>query len=121
MLGPSEEEFLRAYAATGGSLPDYPAVQAAAGAIIATHCARLAGSTSRDDLWAAAAALETSTLFGGFKIDPESGAQVRHRTVLVRWTGGELVPAGSLGSRGGAVNGRTLDADGERTAANKLG
>ena len=92
--GRREEEFLRAYTASGGSLPDYPAAQAAAGAIIAAHCARLAGSTSRDDLWAAAADLETSTLFGGFKIDPHTGAQVSHRTVLVRWTGDELEPVG---------------------------
>ena len=46
------------------------------GAVIATHCARLADSTSRDDLWTAAAELETSTFFGDFKVDPRSGAQV---------------------------------------------
>ena len=92
LLGPREEEFVRAYATSGGGLPDYPAAQAAAGAIIAANCARLAGSTNRDDLWAAAAGLETSTLFGGFKIDPQTGAQVSHRTVLVRWTEGSLAP-----------------------------
>jgi ABC-type branched-subunit amino acid transport system substrate-binding protein len=86
-LGPSENEFVSAYA--GQAAPDYPAVQAAAGAIIAIHCAQLAGGTSRDDLWAAAAGLETSTLFGGFRIDPRSGAQIAHQTVLVRWTGGK--------------------------------
>ena len=47
------------------------------------------GSTSRGDLWAAAADLETSTLFGDFKIDLRSGAQVKHRTVLVRWAAGK--------------------------------
>jgi DDE superfamily endonuclease len=41
------------------------------------------------------AGLETSTLFGGFKIDPHTGAQVSHRTVLVRWAGRELVPVGA--------------------------
>jgi ABC-type branched-subunit amino acid transport system substrate-binding protein len=92
LLGPGEEEFLRACTASGGSLPDYPAAQAAAGAIIAAECARKAGSTSRDDLWAAAAALETSTLFGGFRIDPQTGTQVKHRTVLVRWAEGKLAP-----------------------------
>jgi hypothetical protein len=92
-LGPSEDDFLRAYAERGGLLPDYPAAQAVAGAVIATHCARLAGGTGRDALWAAAAALETSTLFGGFKVDPESGVQIKHRTVLVRWTDGELLAA----------------------------
>jgi hypothetical protein len=31
-LGPGEDEFVRAYSATAGTLPDYPAAQAAAGA-----------------------------------------------------------------------------------------
>ena len=92
-LGPSEGDFVGAYVGPAGTPPDYPAVQAAAGAIIATRCARLAGSTSRDDLWAAAADLETSTLFGDFKIDPRNGAQVKHRTVLVRWADGEPAAA----------------------------
>jgi ABC-type branched-subunit amino acid transport system substrate-binding protein len=91
-VGPREDEFLSAYAATAGTVPDYPAVQAAAGAAIAAYCARLAGSTSRDTLWAAVSELETSTLFGGFRIDPHSGAQISHRTVLVRWTHGTLAP-----------------------------
>jgi len=30
--------------------------------------------------------LDTSTLFGGFKIDPPTGAQAQRQTVLVRWT-----------------------------------
>jgi Periplasmic binding protein len=107
-LGPFEHEFLGAYTRRLGTLPDYPAVQAVAGAVIATHCARQAGITSRDALWAAAVGLKTSTLFGGFRIDPGSGAQVEHQTVLVQWTDGKLETVG---------NGRTLDADGERTAA----
>ena len=100
VLGPAEDEFTGAYVSRAGTMPDYPAVQAVAGAVIATHCARLAGSTNRGDLWAAAGELETSTLYGGFKIDPKSGAQVLHQTVLVRWTGDKLepvsVPAGKL-------------------------
>ena len=94
-LGPSEGDFVGAYADPAGTPPDYPAVQAAAGAIIATRCARLAGSTSRDDLWATAADLETSTLFGDFKIDLRSGAQVKHRTVLVRWADGKPASVGT--------------------------
>ena len=86
LLGPAEDDFLRAYP---GTTPDYPAVQAAAGAMIAVHCARLAGGIAREGLWAAAAALDTSTLFGGFRIDPRSGTQVKHQTVLVRWAGGQ--------------------------------
>ena len=91
-LGPAEDEFLGVYAGRVGAVPDYPAVQAAAGAVIAAHCARLAGGINHDALWAVAADLETSTLFGGFRIDPASGAQVKHRTVLVRWSGGEPAP-----------------------------
>lgn len=90
-LRPLEDEFLGAYTRRSGTVPDYPAVQAAAGAVIAARCARLADGTDRDALWAAAAELETSTLFGEFKIDPRSGTQVSHQTVLVRWAAGEPV------------------------------
>jgi hypothetical protein len=84
-LGPDEADFLRAYAAEAGAVPDYPAVQAVAAAVLAAHCARLAGGTARDLLWAAAAGLDTSTLFGAFRIDPATGVQAAHETVLVRW------------------------------------
>jgi ABC-type branched-subunit amino acid transport system substrate-binding protein len=91
LLGPGEEEFIGAYAsAAGGEVPDYPAVQAAAGAVIASHCARLAASSQREELWAAAADLRTSTLFGGFRVDLASGAQAKHEMTLVRWANGEL-------------------------------
>jgi hypothetical protein len=82
---------MNAYVSTAdGDVPDYPAVQAVAGAVIASHCARLAGGSQREALWAAAADLDTSTLFGGFGLDPASGTQVRHEMTLVHWTGGEL-------------------------------
>jgi hypothetical protein len=85
-LGPAEADFLTAYSTLTGTVPDYPAVQAAAGAIVATHCARLAGGVTREDLWSAAAGLDTATLFGGFRIDPATGAQRKHEMVLVRWS-----------------------------------
>jgi hypothetical protein len=87
-LGPTEAEFLGAYTNAAGIFPDYPAVQAAAGAVLATHCAALAKGTSRAPLWSAATALETSTLFGRFKIAPVTGVQVSHQTVLIQWTAG---------------------------------
>lgn len=83
-LGPNETEFLRAYAATSGTTPDYPAIQAVAGAVIAHHCTTHTG-TNRAALWAAATELDTSTLFGGFGIDSTTGAQDCHATALVRW------------------------------------
>jgi hypothetical protein len=84
-LGPTEAAFLAAL----GSVPDYPAVQSAAAAVIAAHCARSAGSVAPDALRAAALALDTETLYGRFRIGPD-GRQAGHRTVLVRWRGGRL-------------------------------
>jgi hypothetical protein len=91
LLGPGEREFLDAYHAAAGEPPGYPAAQAIAAAVLAAHCARQVGRTDRELLWSAAAALETSTLFGTFKIDQASGKQISHRTVLVHWTAKELV------------------------------
>jgi len=84
-IGPAEEQFLTAYGPRTAA-PDYPAVQAAAAAAIAAHCARLAGSTRPRPLWQAASSLDTSTLFGAFKIDPATGAQTSHQTVLLQWS-----------------------------------
>ncbi len=89
-LGPTEDAFLEAYLELAEAHPDYPAVQAAAGAVLATHCVELAGSTKPDALWAVAAQLETTTLLGEFKIDASTGAQTKHTTVLVQWSGDEL-------------------------------
>jgi ABC-type branched-subunit amino acid transport system substrate-binding protein len=92
-LGPAETDFLAAYSRLSGGPPDYLAVQAAAAAVLATHCAQVAGSVEPDPLWSTAARLDTSTLFGVFGIDPTSGLQSKHETVLVRWTGEELAAA----------------------------
>jgi len=91
-LGPAEDVFLGACADDTDTLPDYPAAQAAASAVLAAHCAKLVGGTGREGLWAAASNLDTSTLFGGFRIDSVSGAQVKHQTALVRWAAGKLAP-----------------------------
>jgi hypothetical protein len=92
-LGPAEADFLAAHATGSPAVPDYPAVQAAAAAVLAAHCARLAGSTSREVLWEAALGLKGRTLFGGFEVNAD-GVQVGHETVLVRWdTGNEVALA----------------------------
>ncbi len=92
-LGPTEDAFLAAYAAMTDQPVDYPGVQAAAAAVIAAHCARQTRSTARGQLWAQAAALDTATLFGRFRIDPVTGAQVKHEATLARWTSGRLTLA----------------------------
>jgi branched-chain amino acid transport system substrate-binding protein len=89
-LGPAETDFLAAYANVADAPPDYPAAQAFAGAVLATHCAALAGSLDRQALWAAAVSLDTSTLLGGFRIDASTGAQTKLVPVLLRWHDGSL-------------------------------
>ncbi len=89
-LGPADADFVAAYRELAGAEPDYPAVQAAAAAAIATRCAELAGSTDRAALWSVASELETTTLLGEFGVDPASGAQVKHTTVLLQWRDGAL-------------------------------
>ena len=84
-IGPAEDDLMFAYMRRAG-FPDYPAVQAAAAASIAVHCARTACAVDRESLWAAAAALDGTTLFGPFRIDPHSGMQLGHGSVLVRWS-----------------------------------
>ena len=92
-IGPSEATFLAAYTDHSKMRIDYPGVQAVAGAALAAYCARRAGTAALETLWAEATALDTETLFGGFKIDPVTGAQVKHETVLVRWADGGLTLA----------------------------
>jgi ABC-type branched-subunit amino acid transport system substrate-binding protein len=88
-LGPTEHDFVSAYRRIAETGPDYPAVQAAAAAALALHCAQTAGSTEASALWAVASGLETTTLYGAFRIDPQTGVQLGHAPVLVRWDGGE--------------------------------
>jgi hypothetical protein len=87
-VGMSEDDFVGACRDRTGAPPGYPAAQAAAAAVIATHCAARAGGAGREELWAVAGGLETTTLFGAFSIDPRTGAQVGHKASLTRWEAG---------------------------------
>jgi hypothetical protein len=80
-LGPSEESFLLGYAA----VPDYPAVQAVAAAVLARYCSQVSGFAV-DALWRTATTLRTTTLYGKFAVDPLTGAQRAHETVLTQWS-----------------------------------
>jgi hypothetical protein len=98
-LGLAEADFLDAYSTTVGQTPDYPAIQAAAAALIAIHCVRQMASTEREILWSPAADLDTTTLYGAFRVDRITGAQATHQTVLTRWADNKLIAAG--GQAGG--------------------
>jgi Periplasmic binding protein len=98
-VGPGERDFLDAFRKPAREAPGYPAVQAVAAASIAAHCARRASQPDWCRLWRAATELETCTLYGSFKIDKTTGAQVWHRTVLTCWIDDELTASEPSTSR----------------------
>lgn len=104
-LGPSQWEPGAAYAVdfgpgsreaadrirAQGAPADYPAAQAYAACLIAHRCLEEAGSAGDEPLWRAACALDCTTCFGRFKIDPKTGLQVGHKMVWVQWQRGRKV------------------------------
>jgi branched-chain amino acid transport system substrate-binding protein len=88
-VGPSSAVFVERFRRRFGQLPDYPAAQAYAAGLIFQHCVGLAGSYDDAGLLAAAAQLSCRTFYGDFRLDPESGIQVGHETLLVQWQGGK--------------------------------
>jgi branched-chain amino acid transport system substrate-binding protein len=88
-VGPSSAAFVERFRRRFGQLPDYPAAQAYAAGLIFQHCVSLAGSCDDAGMRAAAAQLSCRTFYGDFRLDPETGIQVGHETVLVQWQSGE--------------------------------
>lgn len=86
--GLSDAEFLSAYRNRMGGDPPYPAAQAFAAGVIAGWCAHDAGSSDDAALLNAAQALDCTTLFGRFRLDPTTGAQVGHQVLTVQWQDG---------------------------------
>lgn len=74
-----------------GAAPDYPGVQAYAAGLIAEAAVRACGSVDAVPLWRALAAMDMRTVFGRFRLDPETGEQVGHEAVLTRWRDGRQV------------------------------
>lgn len=87
-VGMAEAEFLAAWRDRFDAIPDYPGVQAYAAGVIAEAAIRATGSTEPGDLWRMLTALDCTTVFGRFRIDPASGVQVGHESVLTRWRNG---------------------------------
>jgi branched-chain amino acid transport system substrate-binding protein len=86
--GPPAGEFAAAYRRRTGAAPPYPAAQAFAAGVIATRCLRTAGTADDDALMAAARALECTTMYGPFRLDPRSRQQVGHQVLTVQWQDG---------------------------------
>lgn len=91
-LGPPAGAFVAAYRAQSGETPDYPAAQAYAAGLIAARSLELAEGTRQSRLRSVAAALRCTTLFGPHAVDPESGRQLAHRPLTVRWQSGRRAP-----------------------------
>jgi branched-chain amino acid transport system substrate-binding protein len=90
-LGPDARWFAREFQARTGAPPGYPAAQAFAAGVIATECIRRAGTLEAATLLAAACALDTTTVYGAFRLDRATGRQVGHRPWLVQWQAGRRV------------------------------
>lgn len=91
-LGLAPAEFVRRLRATAPETGcDYPAAQAYAAARLAVAAVEGAAHLGQAELRCAFNSLQTTTLFGEFAIDRESGIQIAHRMLLVQWHRGEKV------------------------------
>jgi ABC-type branched-subunit amino acid transport system substrate-binding protein len=89
LLGPDSDSFIGAFEEAFHRPPEYPAAQAFAIGLILMECRRrCGGSLDEAALLGAARALETTTFYGGFRLDPRTGGQVGHGIRLVRWQEG---------------------------------
>ncbi|MGH8998166.1 MAG: ABC transporter substrate-binding protein [Acidimicrobiia bacterium] len=86
--GPDTAWFCDAWRRRAGTEPPYPAVQAFAAGVVCARCLRDAGSTDDAALLDAARRLDTSTLYGRFRLDPVSGLQAGHEVLTVQWQEG---------------------------------
>lgn len=55
------------------------------------ECLRRAGSLEDEPLLRAAHALETTTLYGHFRLEPLTSRPIGHRVLLVQWRDGRKV------------------------------
>lgn len=81
---PGNGRFAKAFEARWSAPPGSAAAHGyAAGAVLA-EAVRRAGSLDQEALRAALAQLETNTVLGGYKVDPETGAQVATKPAVVQ-------------------------------------
>ena len=86
--GPVATWFVDAFRAAEERDPPYPAAAAVAAGVIWGRCVRDAGTLDDTALLATARRLQTVTLFGAFRLDPETGLQCGHEVLTVQWQQG---------------------------------
>ncbi|HEX7322811.1 MAG TPA: ABC transporter substrate-binding protein [Mycobacterium sp.] len=89
--GPTSGWFGRHYRDANGSEPPYPAAAAFAAGVVWQRCVAEAGTVESPAVYAASQRLDTTTLFGRFRVDPIDGGQTGHRVRVVQWRGGKRV------------------------------
>lgn len=86
--GPDAGWFVNRFRQATGLDPSYPAVQAFAAGLLCARCLRDGGGGDDAAQLAAARRLVCTTLYGGFRLDPQSGLQVGHEVLIVQWQDG---------------------------------
>jgi branched-chain amino acid transport system substrate-binding protein len=81
---PGNEQFARAFEARWSVPPGATAAHGYAAGTVLAEAVRRAGSLGQEELRAALAQLETNTVLGGYKVDPDSGAQLATKPVVVQ-------------------------------------
>ena len=89
--GPNSEWFSVHFKKNFGVPPDYPAAQGFATGVVIQEAIQRAGGLKDERLREAVADLDIHTFYGAFRIDPKSGCQIDHQTLLVQWQKGKKV------------------------------
>ncbi len=84
---PDSAWFVEKFRRLSGSEPSYPAAQAFAAGVLCARCIRDGGVEDAAQL-DAARRLECTTLYGDFRLDPDTGLQSGHEVLIVQWQGG---------------------------------
>ncbi|MDT5170712.1 MAG: branched-chain amino acid transport system substrate-binding protein, partial [Mycobacterium sp.] len=89
--GPNSEWFSRCYRDANGTEPPYPAAAAFAAGVVWQRCVKEAGTVESLPVLAASQRLDTTTLFGRFRVVPVTGVQTGHQIRVVLWRSGQRV------------------------------
>jgi len=91
-IGPPSAWFCSEFRRVFQRDPGYVAAQAYALGIIIGECIRRAESLEDRELLAVARQLDSTTLYGRFRLEPGSSRQVGHEIILVEWRDGRKHP-----------------------------
>jgi branched-chain amino acid transport system substrate-binding protein len=81
---PGNDKFVAAYTAKWSGPPGVAAAQGYAAATVIAEAVRRAGTLDQSKLRATLAQLETGTVLGGYKVDPQTGEQTAAKPAVVQ-------------------------------------